>query len=80
MGALWILDYGHPDHGGSVPRTTDDIVAFGRFAEAAAEHFEGRNVRDEIWNEPDVEHFWPPVANVEEYPALLRQAAKSDDI
>jgi hypothetical protein len=30
MGALFILDYGHPDHGGSVPRTAEDLAAFGR--------------------------------------------------
>jgi Cellulase (glycosyl hydrolase family 5) len=74
MGMLWILDYGHPDHGGSVPRTMDDIAAFGRFAEAAAEHFKGRNVRYEIWNEPDNEHFWPPATNAEQYAALLLEA------
>jgi polysaccharide biosynthesis protein PslG len=74
MGALWILDYGHPDHGGSVPRTAEDIAAFGRFAEAAAADFKGRNVRYEIWNEPDTEHFWPPKPNAEEYRALLREA------
>ena len=29
MGALLILDYGHPDHGGKVPRTAEDIASFG---------------------------------------------------
>jgi len=29
MGALMILDYGHPDHGGKVPRTAEDIASFG---------------------------------------------------
>jgi hypothetical protein len=74
MGALWILDYGHPDHGGDVPRTPEDIAAFGRFAEAVAAHFKGRNVRYEIWNEPNNAHFWPPVPNPAEYAALLREA------
>lgn len=73
MGALWILDYGHPDHGGAVPRTAEDIGAFGRFAAAAAAHFEGHDVLYEIWNEPDIEHFWPPAPNAEEYAALLKQ-------
>lgn len=75
MGALFILDYGHTDHGGSVPRTAEDIAAFGRFAEAAAEHFKGRDVRYEIWNEPDIEQFWPPKPDAREYAALLREAA-----
>ena len=74
MGVLWILDYGHPDHGGSTPRTPQDIAAFGRFAEAAAAHFKGRNVRYEIWNEPNTDRFWTPAPNSSEYAALLREA------
>ena len=77
MGALLILDYGHPDHGGKVPRTAEDIAAFGRFAEAAARHFKGRDVRYEIWNEPDIVQFWPPKPNVQEYAALLREAVSA---
>ena len=74
MGVLWILDYGHPDHGGSTPRTPQDIAAFAHFAEAVATHFKGRNVRYEIWNEPDISRFWTPVPNSSEYAALLREA------
>jgi hypothetical protein len=74
MSVLWILDYGHPDHGGSTPRTPQDIAAFGRFAEAAAAHFKGRNVRYEIWNEPNTDRFWTPAPNSSEYAALLREA------
>ena len=74
MGVLWILDYGHPDHGGSTPRTPQDIAAFGRFAEAAAAHFKGRNVRYEIWNEPNTSQFWTPAPNPSEYATLLREA------
>ena len=74
MGALWILDYGHPDHGGSTPRTPEDVAAFGRFAEAAATHFKGRNVRYEVWNEPDTKFFWAPFPNASEYAALLTEA------
>jgi hypothetical protein len=74
MGVLWILDYGHPDHGGSTPRNPEDVAAFGRFAEAAASHFRGRNVQYEIWNEPDTSQFWAPSPNPTEYAALLREA------
>ncbi len=77
MGALLILDYGHPDHGGKVPRTAEDIAAFGRFAEAAATHFKGRDVRYEIWNEPDIVQFWPPKPNAQEYAAVLREAVSA---
>ncbi len=73
MGVLWILDYGHPDHGGPVPRTAEDRAAFSRFAEAAATHFHGRNVRYEIWNEPNNPQFWAPSPNPAEYAALLKE-------
>ena len=74
MGVLWILDYGHPDHGGSTPRVPQDVAAFGRFAGAAAEHFKGRDVRYEIWNEPNTSQFWKPSPNASEYVMLLREA------
>jgi hypothetical protein len=75
MGALWILDYGHPQHGGDPPRNADDVAAFARFAEAAATHFKGRNARYEVWNEPNTERFWQPHPNTGEYAALLQAAA-----
>ena len=75
MGALWILDYGHPQHGGDRPRSPDDTAAFARFAEAAAAHFKGRNVRYEIWNEPNTDRFWQPHPKAEEFAVLLREAA-----
>ena len=74
MGVLWILDYGHPDHGGSTPRMPADVAAFSRFAGAAAEHFKGRNVRYEIWNEPNTKQFWQPSPNASEYAILLKEA------
>jgi polysaccharide biosynthesis protein PslG len=77
MGALLILDYGHPDHGGKVPRTAEDIAAFGRFVEAAATRYKGRNVRYEIWNEPDIVQFWPPKPDAQEYAALLGEGVSA---
>jgi hypothetical protein len=77
MGALWILDYGHPDHGGQAPRNAEDIAAFGRFAAAVAAHFRGRPVRYEIWNEPNIVQFWKPVPSAKEYGALLRETVSA---
>lgn len=74
MSALWILDYGHPDHGGKVPRSFADVAAFARFAGAAADHFRGRNVAFEIWNEPDTAQFWSPAPSPSEYAMLLDSA------
>lgn len=75
MTALWILDYGHSQHGGNVPRKPEDVAAFAHFAEAAAAQFKGHYSRFEIWNEPDTERFWPPMPNAAEYRALLNAAA-----
>jgi hypothetical protein len=75
MGVLWILDYGHPDHGGSTPRAPQDVAAFGRFAEAAAAHFKGHNVRYEVWNEPNTAQFWEPSPSASDYATLLRETA-----
>lgn len=72
MGVLWILDYGHPDHGGSQPRSAADVAAYARYAQAAARHFKGHNVRYEIWNEPNVKSFLPDPSI---YPKLLNSAA-----
>ncbi len=74
MGALWILDYGHPQHGGDPPRNPEDVAAFARYAGAVAAHFKGRNVRYEVWNEPNTERFWKPEPNAKEYDALLKEA------
>lgn len=74
LGALWILDYGHPLHGGDPPRQPDSVAAFARYAEAAALHFKGSNSRFEIWNEPDTARFWPPKPDAREYAVLLAAA------
>jgi hypothetical protein len=50
------------------------VAAFGNFAAAVAAHFKGRNVRYEIWNEPNTSQFWTPSPNASEYAALLREA------
>lgn len=59
---LWILDYGHKDHGGTgtAPLTTANQAAYAEFARRAAATFKGRNVIGfEIWNEPNWQPFWP---------------------
>jgi len=74
LGALVILGYGHPDHGGDVPRSPEDTAAFARYAENVAAHFKGRGIRYEIWNEPDIARFWKPQPDPQAYAALLREA------
>jgi len=57
MRALFILCYGNKIY--SQAETTEEgREAYARFAAAAVEHFKGRRVIWEIWNEPNVKHFW----------------------
>jgi hypothetical protein len=71
MGVLWILDYGHPNHGGDLPKSEEDIYAYSRYVAAVVSHFRSHNARFEIWNEPNSKKFFPdPTA----YPRLLRAA------
>ncbi|QSI79038.1 cellulase family glycosylhydrolase [Niveibacterium microcysteis] len=59
MSVLWILAYGHPDHGGGAPISDADRAAFSAFAAATASNFKGKNVVGfEIWNEPNLKSFW----------------------
>jgi polysaccharide biosynthesis protein PslG len=76
--ALFILDYGNPlyTHEKSV-RTEEARQAFARWAVAAAQHFGGRGVLWEVFNEPNVELFWPPRPNVDEYIALALAVGRS---
>lgn len=59
MKVLWVLDYGHPDHGGTTPQTADDRQAYANFAQAAATAFKNKPVLAyELWNEPDSSIYW----------------------
>lgn len=81
MKALFILNYGHPDHGGR-PVTAEQRAAFVAYARAAARFAQGRNVLAfEIWNEPDNATFWQ-AGDVTLYAQLLaetKQAIKQED-
>ena len=79
MRALLIFDYGNPLYTGAYnlpPTTAAAVQAFGNFAEAASRHFAGRKVRFEVWNEPNIKGFWPPIPNPDQYAALGREAIR----
>jgi len=60
---VFILDYGNDLYGGGNAHHFDEgRAAFARFAAAAARHYRGKGIVWEIWNEPNLEHFWhgPP--------------------
>ncbi|KGM40985.1 hypothetical protein JY96_15545 [Aquabacterium sp. NJ1] len=74
MKVLWILDYGHPDHGGDVPVSLSDKAAYVKFVQEAAKFGKTRPVMGyEIWNEPDTPGAWPS-QNPLEYADLLSRA------
>lgn len=73
MKALFILDYGHPVHTGSLPPTNAaQVPAFSNYAYAAAQHFAGHGVMFEVWNEPDISGFWRTGPDTNPYAALTR--------
>ncbi|HWX22335.1 MAG TPA: cellulase family glycosylhydrolase [Candidatus Binatia bacterium] len=90
--AIFILDYSHslyeetvtsPDPLTQVPHKTtaspqhpESIAAFARWAAAATQHFHGRHVLWEIWNEPNG-HFWAPEPNAQQYTTLALATCKA---
>jgi hypothetical protein len=77
--ALLILDYGNALYTGvnNLPPTNSAAIqAFGNFAEAAARHFAGRGACFEVWNEPSISGFWPPVPSAPQYAALVQEAIR----
>lgn len=80
--ALFILNYGHVDHGGGAPVSDEDRAAFLEYAKQATRFAAGRNVEGfEIWNEPDNATYWAN-GDVGSYAQLLsstRAAIKAID-
>jgi beta-glucosidase/6-phospho-beta-glucosidase/beta-galactosidase len=58
------------------PQHAESVAAYARWAAATAEHFRGRGVVWEIWNEPNGT-FWEPKADAAQYTALALAAAKA---
>jgi len=73
---LYILDYSNKlyESDRSV-RTDSGRKAFAAFARAAAERYANRNILWEIWNEPNLKHFWSPQPSVDDYCKLVAETA-----
>jgi hypothetical protein len=76
--ALFILDYSNPNYdGGAPPRSENGRQAFARWAVSAGKHFANRGVVWEIYNEPNIAQFWPPLPKVDDYIALALAVGKA---
>jgi hypothetical protein len=79
------LAYGHPDHSDGPanpvfalpPRTPEQRAAYGRFVQAVAKRYHGSDIVYEIWNEPNLDLFWPPTFDAKAYGELLDMAARA---
>ncbi|MBN1997048.1 cellulase family glycosylhydrolase [candidate division KSB1 bacterium] len=76
---LFILCYGNPLY--PWPENTEEgRDAYAKFAAEAVRHFKGRNILWEIWNEPNVKHFWRGEADhnsdefADQYVELVKKA------
>lgn len=80
---LFILDYSNPLYDdGLAPYSDDGREAFSNFAMEAAKHYKGNPIIWEIWNEPNLQQFWKPNPNVDNYLKLAMKtitAIKSVD-
>jgi len=75
--ALLILDYSHPHYDqGLSPYSAAGRQAFARWAAAAVQHFRGRGVIWELYNEPNI-RFWKPQPSVTNYIALAREVGRA---
>ncbi|GAS95764.1 outer membrane adhesin like protein, precursor [Mycolicibacterium canariasense] len=66
----WAAVPGQPDYAGEPA----DLVAFGDFVTAVAQHYQGQITDYEVWNEPNYNGFWAPTPNAARYTALLKVA------
>jgi hypothetical protein len=73
---LYILDYSNRlyESERSV-RTEQGRIAFAAFAAAAAARYAGRGILWEIWNESNIEIFWKPRPDVNDYCRLVEAAS-----
>jgi hypothetical protein len=58
------------------PQHPKSVMAFARWAAVAAQHFKGRGVIWEIWNEPNI-GFWKPKPDVQQYLALAQATCRA---
>jgi hypothetical protein len=75
LGIMTQLPNNHSGGDWRVGPTTDlQRQSFATYAEAAASRYDGVVDAWEVWNEPNLDHFWAPNANTAQYVELLKLA------
>ncbi len=75
---LYILDYSHSLYEKNRSVVTEEgRKAFARFAAEAVKAISSDNVIWEIWNEPNLDHFWEDQPSVDDYTKLVEASAKA---
>jgi len=70
---LFIIDYGNPLYDdGMAPYTEEGRKAYAEFCSALAERYAGKNIIWELWNEPNIDGFWKPKVDVDNYMAFCK--------
>lgn len=72
---LGLLAYDAPwSAGANGPATAAEREDYGRFAASMVERYRDSVQYWEVWNEPNLDHFWPPSADPAAYAELLKVA------
>jgi hypothetical protein len=78
ISAYFILDYGNALYGNEKAVISEvEHKAYTQWAVSSVEHFKGRGIIWEIWNEPNGNWFWNGKANVHEFAAMALEASKA---
>ena len=73
---LFIIDYGNTLYDeGLAPYSDAGRQASARFCAALAERYAGKSIIWELWNEPNLDHFWKPKPDVDAYMAWCHAVA-----
>ena len=74
---VFVLDYGNKLYENGAPKSVKAQDAYAAWAGEVTSHFRGEEIVWEIWNEPNVDHFWRPRADSVSYATLALKAAKA---
>jgi hypothetical protein len=77
MSALLVFDYGNKLYGEKSLTTEEGRKGYAHWAATAADHFKGRGIIWEIYNEPNGDNFWYNHHDVQQYIAMALEAVKA---